>query len=1117
MSEVTKAEIAALRASGQFDDQWYLDTYPDVKALGMDPAAHYLWLGRRLGRKPAANRESVDLANLAPVEHTSTAVHSTWFSSNSLLAKAYRYRQLVSTAATKTGGYANLAKLAIRVARSEGIGGLRARAAHLRRQQTHTGNLPHSALVAGRSGDIQPSLERYQSWLAVNRGSELEDSRLQADLARLADLLPVISIVMPVFRPPLQHVEQAIESVLSQGYERWELCIHVDGDNDPKLHGWLRGLEQTDKRVRLSIGEVNGGISTATNAAAKMSSGDYLAFLDQDDLLAPNALAKIALAATANVEADIIYSDDDKIDEAGRRYAPQFKPDWSPVLLMSYMYISHLVVVRRRLFDELGGLRAGFEGAQDYDFALRAAEKARAVVHIPDVLYHWRAIAGSTAASGDAKPHGYIAGLRAVQEACSRRGIAATAIQPDWAAKAKVGIFGLRFPDTGPKITIIIPTKNRLDLLRPCIESIERLTAYRNYEILIVDNESDEPQTVAFLAASKHKVLRLANPEGRFSFAYLMNRAVESASGDYVLLLNNDTVVRQSKWLSQMVGYAQMPGVGAVGAKLYFPDDTIQHCGIIHGLYGGLAGPAFRNAPSRLHGYLSYTMVAREFSAVTGACLLSGRDTYLAVGGMDEENFAVAYNDVDYCYRLVEAGYSCICCPDAELTHFEGKSRGFDDNQLELANFRGRYRNFRDRWYNPNLSLEDEHFQVQPWSHSASQTGGGPLRVAMFSHNLNHEGAPNSMFEMVAGLKAKGHVDPIVLSPQDGPLRAHYERAGIQVQLIDHPLRGGYEPSVYAAKLGELSAILRLSQAEAVYGNTADSFWAVDAAAVARLPAVWNIRESEPWDTYYDQLPVFLQRAAYRCFYSAYRVVFVASSTRDLWSPLSGRSNFTVIQNGLDLTRLQERSRGLTRGQARERLGLKNEEVALVLLGTVCERKNQHILLEALSKVPATLAGRIRVFIVGDRASPYSVLLHQMLATLPVQWRTRIEVVAETDQPYLYYTAGDIALCTSLRESYPRVVLEAMALGLPLITTPVFGITEQASKGVNALYFDPTDSDGLKDAIVQLVEDERQRKKYAANSSILFHGLMQYDDMLERYGAVLWEAASSSSPMEDVA
>lgn len=671
-------------------------------------------------------------------------------------------------------------------------------------------------------------------------------------------------------------------------------------------------------------------------------------------------------------------------------------------------------------------------------------------------------------------------------------------------------MFSLRFPDSGPQITIIIPTKNHIDLLAPCIESIEKLTTYKNYNILIVDNDSSDLDVLSYLAKTRHKVLHLSSPQGKFNFSYLINSAVNACDSDFVLFLNNDTEIRRSDWLSQMVGYAQMSGVGAVGAKLYFPDNTIQHAGIIHGLYGGLAGPVLRNTPSYHHGYLGYAMNAREYSAVTAACLLTPRYLFIEIGGMDQYKFGVAYNDVDYCYRLTNKGYSCIFCPDAELTHFEGKSRGFDDNFLEIAAFRKSYRSFRDRYYNNNLSLENEHFQIKPWRYISDKTKKIPVRVLMVSHNLNHEGAPNSMLEMVRGLKKRGVIDPVVVTPVDGPLRSHYEDVDIEVQVIDHTLHNAHGENIYADNRRKFAEMLRLSGAELIYGNTAQVFWAIDAARDAGLPAIWNIRESEPWQTYFDHLPLHIRKRAYEAFSYPYRVIFVAQSTLDGWKPLNTRHNFTVIHNGLDLEKIRRKTRNLTRATARSMLKLSADDVAVILIGTVCDRKNQKVLINAFSLMTASIASRVRIFIVGDRESTYSTELHQLKANLSEAKQARVKIISETDHPYLYYLAGDIAICSSRLESYPRVVLEAMSLGLPIIATPVFGILEQVQKDVNALLFSPDNAMELEFALTKLISDNLLRKSMGNNSKRLFEGLNQYEDMLSSYGNIMYEASISS-------
>jgi glycosyltransferase involved in cell wall biosynthesis len=548
---------------------------------------------------------------------------------------------------------------------------------------------------AGERGGAPPgfavpeAVDPYQAWQSVNTFTAAARSELELRLSAATNL-PLLSVVTPIYNPPLEFLAAAVESVFGQVYASWELCMADDASTDPGVREFLEQLAQRDRRVRVQSRERNGNISAATNSAAQLASGEFVVLLDQDDLLTPDALAEIALCAAAHPDADIIYSDDDKIDSDGRRFAAQFKPDWSPELLLGYMYFSHVFAVRRSLYERCGGMRLGFEGSQDYDFALRASEQARAIAHVPQVLYHWRVLPGSTASSGAAKPQSFDAGRRAVQDALQRRGITGNARQPEWARKASVGIFGIEFPDHGPKVSVIIPTRNGLTILRRCIDSLTA-TTYTNYEVIVVDNDSDDPATLEYLKQLPHRVERISNPHGRFNFAWINNRAAERASGDLLLFLNNDTEVIAPRWLSQMVGYAGFSGVGAVGARLLFPDQRIQHAGIVHGYYRGLAGPAFKLAPAWDNGYLSYARVARNYSAVTAACLLTPRAMFTKLGGFDEVNFEVAYNDVDYCYRLGERGLRSVYCADAELFHHEGHSRGFFDRPQEVAAFRRKY------------------------------------------------------------------------------------------------------------------------------------------------------------------------------------------------------------------------------------------------------------------------------------------------------------------------------------------------------------------------------------------------------------------------------------------
>lgn len=951
--------------------------------------------------------------------------------------------------------------------------------------------------------EIPQSLDVYDAWLQVNKWNEPSQKHLKGRLEKWESKLAKISVVIPVYNPKIEFLESAIKSVVNQVYDNWELCVADDCSTNPEVDSTLKKWAAQDSRIKVIFREENGNISAATNSAASIASGEFIAFLDHDDELTPDALGEVALYLVENPQTDFLYSDDDKIDTQGCRFSPQFKPDWSPELLLSYMYLSHLCVVRRSIFKQVGGLRLGYEGSQDYDFALRATEIAGKVKHLPLVLYHWRAVPGSTATSGSAKPTSFMAGQKALQDALGRRGISGSVYHPEWAAKAGCGIFEYNFPDTGSSVTILIPTKNKLDLLQTCLNSLKK-TTYKNYQVVVIDNESDDSKTLAYLEQIPHQVLRIGNNGNKFSFAAINNRAVEQIDTDYVLFLNNDTEVISPQWLSQMMGFAQFQKVGTVGARLLYPNRKIQHAGIVHGLYHGLAAPAFKTAPEWDFGYLSYAKVARNYSAVTAACLLTPRKLFLAEGGFDEQQFAVAYNDVDYCYRLVEKGYRCVYCPTAELIHYEGVSRGFVDNPKEPAAFKRKYADKVDPWYNPHLSLNDEQFRIQPRKLVIGSLE--PVKILMFTHNLNWEGAPFSQYEMTVKLKETGVINPIVYSPQDGPLRKDYEQKGITVYVRKHPLKDAITNHGFNRAISELAEFIKNLGVELIYSNTLQTFYAIAAAEHLGIPSIWNIRESEPWQTYFHDFGQEITVRALECFKFPYRIIFVADATRDRYLSLNSHHNFTVIHNGLNLERLKKIADKWTREKARKSLNIDDKEIALLLLGTVCERKGQKDLALALAKIPEQLYSKIKVFIVGDRPSSYSDELKAIIANLPEELRFRIKVVPETSDTALYYKSADIFIFTSRIESFPRVILEAMAYGLPIITTPVFGVKEQVQEGINAIFYQPGEIVELADAIVCLLKDKEMRERLAINSYDVLNCLNSFEYVIQGYAQLFREA-----------
>ncbi len=951
------------------------------------------------------------------------------------------------------------------------------------------------------------SLDRYTAWRAVNDFTMTAREDLEQAL-KAADPTVRFSVITPVYNTSATHLREAIQSVLNQVYDKWELWLCDDASPKATTQAVLEEFAGLDDRIHVIRLSANSGISAASNAAAAQATGEVLVFLDHDDLLTPDCLAELSLYYTAQPTADIVYSDDDKVDDEGRYYAPQFKPDWSPALMTSFMYMSHVFTVRRSLFKEIGGFRTEFDGSQDYDFALRASERARHVGHIPRVLYHWRAVEGSTAVSGDAKPQSFEAGRRAVQEHLDRTGVSGQVYHPEWAQAAKVGMFSIRFPDEGPSVTIIIPTYNAADLLSNCLRSLEQ-TTYRNYRIMVVDNGSDCAAAHSLFAALKAapniSVERIPKVDGKFNYAALMNQAVERADSELILFLNNDTKVIDPRWLSQMVGLTNFQGVGSVGARLLFADDHIQHAGIMQGYNDGLVGHAFRGMPADQWGYFGLMRAPHEQMAVTAACMLTPRSLFRSMGGFDAGRFAVAYNDADYGFRLKRAGYRNLYCPEAELYHFEGRTRAKTDDPREIASMRRLYGGVLDPFHNPNLSFDDEWMQVS--ARRLPMRAKRPVKTGVVSHNLRHEGAPKTLCDMVVGLKKAGVIEPIVYAPFDGPLREAYAEAGIEVRIMSQPAPGS-NLADYMAAQSALATEFRAARVEVVLANTLTTHHAMGAAVRAGLPSIWCQHESEPWAEYYKNLAPAVRYHAYAAFGQAYAVTYVANATRRAWEPVQTRYNAVTIRHAIPASVMVEETSRWARGEARRRLGLEEEDIAVILPGTVCARKGQQDIVDAVSLLPAEERKRLRIFIVGALVEPeYALRLATTVDAFELADASRIELVGPVEDMSIYYTAADIMVCTSRIESAPRVLMEAMAFGLPIVTTPVFGIPEIVEEGVNAVFYNPGDTNRLAQHIAALAADGGRRAEMGKASSAVLESRPSYNDMLEKYASLIREAA----------
>lgn len=540
---------------------------------------------------------------------------------------------------------------------------------------------------------------------------------LRARAATLADG-PLISVLMPCYNPDPLFLRAAIASVQAQLYGHWQLCIADDASPAPEVRQVLEACQAEDPRIHVIFRPKNGHISAASNSALDLVQGEWIALMDHDDLLPEDALLRVAECVRDHPDAQLVYSDEDKVDDQGNRSDPYFKPDWNLDLFRSHNMFSHLGVLRTALVREVGGFRQGLEGSQDWDLVLRCVERIAPsqIVHIPRVLYHWRIHVQSTAKSMDAKPYAAVAGERALDEHFQRLGIQAKAEYLGYGYRVRYAL-----PSPLPLVSLIIPTRNALALVRQCIESIQKRTDYPNWEIILVDNGSDDPAALAYFERlAQQPRIRVLRDDRPFNYSALNNQAVALARGELVALVNNDIEVMSPGWLSEMVSLAMQPGVGAVGARLWYPDMTLQHGGVILGP-GGCAVHAHKALPRGLNGYAGRAALIQSFSAVTAACLVVRKSLYEQVGGLDEANLAVAFNDVDFCLRLREAGYRNVWTPYAELLHHESATRGEDVAPEKRERFERELAFMRSRWgaliahdpaYSPNLTLLLEDFSL---------------------------------------------------------------------------------------------------------------------------------------------------------------------------------------------------------------------------------------------------------------------------------------------------------------------------------------------------------------------------------------------------------------------
>lgn len=769
---ITQGTATGFNPHPLFDTAYYLSRYPDVAAVGINPLAHFLKHGAQDGRNPNPLFDTayymlrvpeLKTAGVNPLVHFLKEGAGMGIKPNPLFYPVFYLEKYPDIAASgvnplvhfiENGGREGrdpnpmfdalyyLRKNPDVAAFGENVlvhylesGAREGRDPHPFFQTTYYAKMNYDVIDAGSNplahyveyglneGRLPYNL--YDAWVQSQHLTprDLENIKIRIDQMACH---PVFSVIVPVYNTEEQWLRRCLDSVLAQLYPHWELCIADDASTEPHVRTVLAEYEARDPRVRVVYQKENGHISAASNAALALARGEFVALLDHDDEISIDALYENAVLINAHPDADMIYSDEDKISEEGIRHMPFFKPDWSPDTFLSQMYSGHLGVYRTEIIRRIGGFRIGFEGSQDYDLVLRFTEQTSRIYHLPKMLYHWRTIRGSTARAADSKNYAYVAAKNAIQEALDRRGEGGRVdVVPD-----RHGQYRIRYPVRGnPFVSIIIPTRDNVPSLEKCLASIFKGTTHANFEVLIVDNGSVREETRSLFEqwkAAEGDRFRVVSVDIPFNYSRLNNEGVRHARGEIIVLLNDDIEVISATWLEEMAGQAQRKTIGAVSAVLLYPDDTVQHAGLILGV-GGVANHSHKCVPASSPGYFGRLLITANYAAVTGACLMVIKKRYLEVGGLDED-LAVAYNDVDFCLRLLRKGYRNIVLSHLRLYHHESRSRGLDTVaacdkdrlQRDMTVMENRWRDWiaNDPYYNPNLTRAREDFTLPIMDHT---------------------------------------------------------------------------------------------------------------------------------------------------------------------------------------------------------------------------------------------------------------------------------------------------------------------------------------------------------------------------------------------------------------
>ena len=912
----------------------------------------------------------------------------------------------------------------------------------------------------------------YAAWQRANALTPRLRQLLEKSASQAGPGSPHFTLLVDTRGCSPEQCRELADSFVAQIYPHWQACFV--GSTVPG----------GDRRLKSQPVSGPKDFIRALNAAAHSDSGSHLALLPGHSRLSPDALAEIADVLAAKPALELVYSDEDRMDDRGARTDPVFKPAWSPALADSGLFPGQLSVVRRDRLIELGSFREGHPLLPWFDLLLRLGDRltAQQVSHVPLVCYHARAGVSRHVEPSDPSVE---QARQALAETMTRRGWTAAPFLPETAHRRRLGYHQLRWDRNilaQLPVTIVIPTRDKLHLLQECMELLDETVDWRHVKLVLVDDHSRDTDALRYLDAIQQRedlrctVVRPADRSAPFNYSHLVNLALPHIDTPLVLHLNNDVNALERGWLDEMAGWFTQPDVGVVGTKLIHPDRTLNHTGIIIGPHGGLADTPYTKVDERILPEVEWHAAAREVSAVTGACLMARTSVYRELGGFDENDFGVAYNDVDFCLRVRAAGHRIIYTPQAKLMHWGSATRGVTFDEAEHIAFVRRYPSYRDPYLSPNLALAGGRLQCRG-AQPARTNRVGALRLLLLTHNLSLEGAPLFLLEYATFMAKEAGCRLEVLASQDGPLRAAYETLGAHITLIDSaPVYLADDEEIFHGRVADISHQIDWEHLDLVVCNTLFSFWGVHLARRAGKPSLFYIHESTSLFRFFElKLKLTLHHLVSEAFARATGALFLCRATQAYYEDHNRHGNFRLVPSWIQLEVMEEFRRTHTRAELRRQHGFKDGEIVIANIGTVCERKGQHIFLRAIEHFNRQHRGGppVRFVMVGARPGIYLDLLNRDIARLGL---ANVTLVPETREVFDFFLLADLFVCTSYEESFPRVVMEAMVFRTPMVTTDVHGIADMVGQRQEGYLVKPGDAEGLSRMMHTCLAKERSGK-----------------------------------------